>query len=297
VESIDHALTHLDIGDELILFPVLSRAKASDFDHENVIIFIHGFTLNGKYMERLINGFHDNGFQCFMFNYNSYRGIQEAANTLSQLLSDLNTLGEGIIAQKKVSLLGHSMGGLVARAFCYISRTGHFVQKMVTLGTPHAGTLGNSKLLKNLVLWGEYMTSAMPGITNKSCKSAMELMGNDATASSQRLLDILNSSIRSTGTLPILSVSGGKQWIEVSNNPLINIVVNRRIARLMNDQDNDGLVSEDSSNLEKFVFNWGGLDVRHFNNYSEYRNINHSNLTQNYALSLKLMMWIKTGNI
>jgi len=295
MESVSHATVHLDIGDEIVLFPTLKRANAKDFDHKDNVIFIHGFTSHGKYMEKLIQGFHDAEFQCFMFNYNSYRGISEAAETLSQLLNDIDVIGDGIISKRKISFICHSMGGLVARSFSYDSCSTKFMKKMITLGTPHNGTLGNSIILKSIVQWGEHITDVMPGFTKKSCKSAKELLGSDSTENT--FLDKLKIPNKLMDNIPVLSVSGGKQWIEVSNNPLKNIVVNRRIARLMDGQNNDGLVSEDSSNLENPMFKVCALKARHYNNYSEYKDINHSNLTQNYALSLKLIRWIKTGNL
>jgi predicted alpha/beta-fold hydrolase len=92
MEASEPATRHLSIGDELIRSSTRKRALGVDFDHRKNVIFVHGFTSHGSYMGDLIQYFDDSGFRSFAFNYNSYRGIRNAAQTLFELLDDLDML-------------------------------------------------------------------------------------------------------------------------------------------------------------------------------------------------------------
>ena len=117
----------LHFGDELFKNSTWTRATDFDFDHAENVILIHGFTAHGLYMKSLASTFDAYGFNSFVFNYDSYRGIESAAKSLNALLFEINnlskirTLSEGVLAQRKCSLVCHSMGGLVARAILYES--------------------------------------------------------------------------------------------------------------------------------------------------------------------------------
>jgi triacylglycerol lipase len=65
-----------------------------------------------------------------------FRSVAEQATTLAQVVDEvLRQTGT-----TKVDLVGHSMGGLVIRAFLAGSPNQDGVRKVVTLGTPHAGS-------------------------------------------------------------------------------------------------------------------------------------------------------------
>jgi triacylglycerol lipase len=82
----------------------------------------------------------DTGASPVFVRYNSGRRIAESGGALAEALERL-VAGSGIT---RVVLLGHSMGGLVARAACHTaSQRGHrwldAVDLVVSLGTPHQG--------------------------------------------------------------------------------------------------------------------------------------------------------------
>ncbi|WP_213779929.1 alpha/beta fold hydrolase [Caballeronia sp. dw_276] len=292
------ALRHLRVGDELIKFSTGLRAKGADFDHADNVIFVHGFTAHGSYLNGLAEYFDDNGFNSFIFNYNSYRGIEKAAETLHSLIAGINNLSksemcaEGILGRKKFSFVCHSMGGLVARAFTYRNGACQYINRVVTLGTPHSGTLGNSEILDYFLRWSEFVTEAVPGMTAKACLSAQELTSKDPAP---MLLDRLQLENPAACEIPVLTISGGKQWLEFGNNRLFNSAWNSKIQRLLSPGQNDGLVSETSSSLQAVGFMHCLPNNQHYCDYPEFSQINHSNLINNQDLSIKMMGWLKQG--
>lgn len=294
------ALRHLREGDELIRFNTELRAKGIDFEHANNVIFVHGFTAHGSYLSSLAKYFDDNGFNAFIFNYNSYRGIEKAAETLHALVAGINGLSksdeaaQGIIEQRKFSLVCHSMGGLVARAFTYRNGACRFINRIVTLGTPHSGTLGNSEILDYFLKWSEFITEAVPSITAKSCLSAQELTSSDHAPV---LLDRLQIGNPAAKDIPVLTISGGKPWLDFGSNMLFNSACNRKLQRLLSPGQNDGLVSETSSSLQSSMFTHCLPSRLHFRDYPEFSQMNHSNLINNQDLSIRIMGWLKRGAV
>lgn len=290
------AARHLYQGGELVKFSTGARATCQDFDHEANVILIHGFTAHGKYLAKLARDLDVHGFNSFLFNYNSYSGIDNASKTLHALVLKLDALSkvdnhpQGTIEQRKFSLVCHSMGGLVARAFTYQRGACGYIKKIVTLGTPHSGTLGNSFILRVMLKWGEFVTEAVPGFTLKSCSSAQEASGSDVPPI---LLDrLMRINVDARG-VSVLSMSGGCQSLEFGKNILLNSILNFGVQRILKPGNNDGLISEKSSSLSSQVY-MSCLPMRqHFNGYPEYPRINHSNLVENQDLGLEIILWLK----
>jgi pimeloyl-ACP methyl ester carboxylesterase len=84
----------------------------------------------------------DAGFTPVYIRYNSGRHVSENGRSLAELLERL--VAAWPIEVEQVALIGHSMGGLVARSACwYASEDGgawvRHVRHTVSLGTPHMG--------------------------------------------------------------------------------------------------------------------------------------------------------------
>lgn len=71
------------------------------------------------------------GYTMRCFAYDWRRDLAEASAALAKELADC--------AAREVSMIGHSMGGLVARAVLHAA-AGERLQKVITLGTPHGGS-------------------------------------------------------------------------------------------------------------------------------------------------------------
>ena len=83
------------------------------------------------------------GYSSLMLRYNTGRRIAANGRDLAVLLDRLD--GDWPVPIEEVTLLGHSMGGLVARSACHYGLVhGHAwtrrVGRVITLGTPHHGS-------------------------------------------------------------------------------------------------------------------------------------------------------------
>jgi pimeloyl-ACP methyl ester carboxylesterase len=103
------------------------------------------------------------------FDYDSYN--TPIAQTAADLQSRLNECGYNANSGKKITLMAHSMGGLVSRYFIENLGGNAVVEHLVTIGTPHQGTMwvkvaewaamGLSLALSKLTVVGWPLTALM----------------------------------------------------------------------------------------------------------------------------------------
>ena len=112
-----------------------------------ILLLVHGLCMNDLQWRR--NG-HDHGetlaktggFTPLYLHYNSGEHISKNGHALADLLETL--LRAWPVPVEQLVIVGHSMGGLVARSACHYGKLaqhawlGH-LQQMVFLGTPHHG--------------------------------------------------------------------------------------------------------------------------------------------------------------
>jgi pimeloyl-ACP methyl ester carboxylesterase len=113
-----------------------------------LVVFVHGLCETEDawflwrkrgpgYGERLRVGL---GYTPVYLRYNSGRPIAENGKLLAELLEQL--VADSPVPVEEIALIGHSMGGLVARqALVNLqgTRTGELVRHIICLGTPHRG--------------------------------------------------------------------------------------------------------------------------------------------------------------
>ena len=277
-------------GDELVRVSDLAWARPEDFGARKLVILIHGFTAHGKYMRELGDFIQAFDFQAFVFNYNSYRGIAKAATNLRDFLLRYDGEVAGAISRNGVFIIAHSMGGLVARSLAIIDEDQHFVRGMVLLGTPNDGCFSSARFLSYFIDYGEFLSGLMPEARNPACLSAKELIKADAT--DKPFISVLNERWqKSFHRPPTLSISGGKRYLALSNNPLKNWLANRVIQGEIGQDDNDGLVTEKSVNMHSTMSLAEDKRYRHFNDYPYYPDLNHTNLKENQTLALEIVKW------
>ena len=148
-----------------------------------ILVLIHGLCRSDLQWRRASHDHgqslaHDLGYTPVYLHYNSGRHISTNGREFSGLMAQL--MGAWPVPVEQVAILGHSMGGLVARSACfYAQQQGQpwlrHLEHMVFLGTPHHGAplerhgnwlgtlLGRSALTAPLARLGE-MRSA--GITD-----------------------------------------------------------------------------------------------------------------------------------
>ena len=112
-----------------------------------LLLLVHGLCMNDLQWRR--NG-HDHGealastagFTPLYLHYNSGRHVSSNGHALADLLDIL--LPAWPVPVEQLTIVGHSMGGLVARSACHYGRlAGHawpkHLRQMAFLGTPHLG--------------------------------------------------------------------------------------------------------------------------------------------------------------
>lgn len=102
------------------------------------VVFVHGLADRASIFSRLRGGLNDCGAGPFVTaSYNTYHpDIPTAARALGEQVAEVR----GLTGGRPVCLVGHSLGGLVARY--YVQRLGGdaHVPLVITLATPHGGT-------------------------------------------------------------------------------------------------------------------------------------------------------------
>jgi pimeloyl-ACP methyl ester carboxylesterase len=128
------------------LEPPLAMAMTLRADGEprpRLAVFVHGLFetehawrygggVGGTYGERL------EGFTPVWVRYNTGRHVSENGRTLAAELDEL--VAEWPVPVEEIALIGHSMGGLVARSACHAGGDWvRHVTHVVSLGSPHTG--------------------------------------------------------------------------------------------------------------------------------------------------------------
>jgi pimeloyl-ACP methyl ester carboxylesterase len=120
-----------------------------------VLVLVHGLCLNDLKWKRKKRDLgavlaREFGYTPLYLHYNSGLHISENGQTLAALLESL--IEQWPVKVRELAIVGHSMGGLVARSACYYgTSSGHrwpaHLRRMLFLGTPHHGAplerLGN----------------------------------------------------------------------------------------------------------------------------------------------------------
>ena len=87
------------------------------------------------------------GTDLFLFPYDWRKPLDSLADDLNSFIVGNNLSG------KKINLIGHSMGGLVARAYAQKYEIDN-IDNIITAGSPHFGTVDSYGLWEGAVFWG-----------------------------------------------------------------------------------------------------------------------------------------------
>jgi len=101
------------------------------------VLLLHGYVCNRGFLLPLRRYLQNRGIAAYSHNLEpAYADIDSYADALAQRIGEIgNASGAG-----KLIIVAHSMGGLAARAYLRKYSAVH-VAKLITLGTPHQGTL------------------------------------------------------------------------------------------------------------------------------------------------------------
>jgi hypothetical protein len=134
-------------GNPLAIRMQIRRDKAGDTPRPRIALFLHGLCMHDRHWPRG-EGTADAavralGYTPLYLHYNTGLAVADNGRTLSLLLEAL--LAEWPVQEAELSMVCHSMGGLVARSACEHARVseGRWLQRLrhlVFLGTPHHGS-------------------------------------------------------------------------------------------------------------------------------------------------------------
>ncbi len=124
------------------------RLRSAGAPRPRLLLLVHGLCMNDRQWRW--NG-HDHGealareldLTPLYLHYNTGRHVSENGRELAALLEGV--LAEWPVRDAELTILGHSMGGLVARSACHAAAAlGHAwparLRRLIFLGTPHHGT-------------------------------------------------------------------------------------------------------------------------------------------------------------
>jgi len=230
-------------------------------------------------------------FIAALFNYDSYLGIDQASADLSDRLRLLikNLTNHSFV------LIGHSMGGLVARAFARNVQPPlrEALKGIVLVGTPNRGTLGKKELISRMLDWADCLTGPNPYARSPiRSKSSKQLTLND----SEQLIQSLNRDDQKAPLgIHLLSISGGRAYLEFgkySESSYSGAARNRVLQRLIGETPNDGLVAESSADITKVIEKSDGF-IKHNNRYADYPRINHTYRVRNQGVADVIVSWLQ----
>lgn len=251
-----------------------------------LLLFIHGFTANGEYFREFAEYFSEMGYCCAIYNYDSYVGIDTAGRSLCQLLDPY----EDQVGRYGLALICHSMGGLVAR--CMLRQLPPKLKQgvcgLVTLGTPHRGTLYDRRIVSFALDSSEVLAGSIhPFLRLPLCTSALQMTRSDSAE--------LLSHLAGAEGIPVLSISGGLAFLEIGEPGVFSRVRNRVLQRLIGEKVNDGLVGESSANYIRAV-SGEVRGVTHLNDYEAWPQTNHTNLIHRQDLANRIQQWLKSNS-
>ncbi len=124
------ALSYLAMG---ALMPFGRRSFGPPNGRGTPVIFVHGYGHNASAFLPMALYLRRRGFRRLGAFAYEHRPILEIAGALAEFL-------DAAVPGERVDLIGHSIGGLVARA--YIQKLGGHarVRRLVTIATPHGGS-------------------------------------------------------------------------------------------------------------------------------------------------------------
>jgi alpha-beta hydrolase superfamily lysophospholipase len=102
----------------------------------NLVVLIHGLDTDAGILRPLGDSLGDRGFQVAYFCYPADQGIDDSVKLFEQQLATVRQTYPGI----RLDLIGHSMGGLIARDYVEGNDYRGDVDHLILVGTPNDGS-------------------------------------------------------------------------------------------------------------------------------------------------------------
>jgi pimeloyl-ACP methyl ester carboxylesterase len=241
---------------------------------KKVVLLVHGFTASAENMSQLADFLQSAGFTVINCTYPCFKGIDEVAKAITARLAQYAQ----VIESNRVSIVAHSMGGLVARAIVSMCSGNKYIRGVITLGTPHLGTLKDRRVLNLILSLMEFVkTTPFTGAYFPESRSGKQLICADEEGFIEKLWNA-----PAVPGVQWVSLSGGMRYLEFGSNWFKNTLANWYIQRSFEGLDNDGLVQEDSaSSMSATLASCmpGAAHIgKNFKGFDEHKDINHTSL-------------------
>ena len=149
-----------DVARHLLQLPLLSysllasktqKIEPLEPDGYFPLVFVHGLGGNrGNFLPMSWYMWLMDRKRSYRVQFDPHHSMEQMAEALAGFIRELKK----VTGEKKVEIVAHSMGGLIARMAITEHRLGNSVNTLVTLGTPHQGTYSaryaGTKLTKGL---------------------------------------------------------------------------------------------------------------------------------------------------
>lgn len=119
------------------LVAAAARRRARPVDADRVVVFVHGLMAAGPVFDPMRSHVEaTTGWATLDFTYSPVTSFEGAAERLAGCIE------EHVPSTARVALVGHSLGGLLARWYVQEMGGRPRTSRLVTLATPHAGVTG-----------------------------------------------------------------------------------------------------------------------------------------------------------
>jgi hypothetical protein len=118
---------------------------------ERPVLLIHGFAMPRHCMAILENRLTADGYDVFAFRLGpaNFLGVEKAARLIGIKLRHL-ARSSGL---EKIAIIGHSLGGVIGRAYVSLRKGNRHCHTLITLGSPHQGHPAGAWKRSKLISW------------------------------------------------------------------------------------------------------------------------------------------------
>lgn len=161
------------------------------------------------------------GFTPKPFYYDWRKPVTDTAPSLSNFIKG-KTLNGNTITFERVHLVGHSLGGLVGRAYLEQAQYAHRLDKFMTIGSPHRGTVLAYPAWSGGKVWGDLAWRMSASLLKVICQLRWGWTEREviqlAFPSIQNLLPIFNylKDAKSGQIKPVGTMVARNNWLPTS---------------------------------------------------------------------------------
>jgi len=251
----------------IILLPGLGAS----WNHEGMILRIEKtpeewyMTPGVRIYNGLIQTLKNSGYQTegenrnlFIFNYDWRKPIDSLADDLKNYIDNVVNLPEGIT----IDLIGHSLGGIVGRAYLQKNPESHQVDQLITLGSPHKGATQvyylweGAEFSRALSGWQRIGVGILLQLNKNTFENSVETL-HKAVPVLKDILPTFPYLIKNSQQIPIENMKERNEWLDNLNKTLSSALLSFINTFVGNSFDTPRWIGvEERSQLDKLLGRW-----------------------------------------